>query len=189
MSAPNVSVWRAVGRLSGYTVRELLWPEGVFAVAIGVGGSVAVVKATKLADRIDAVGDVLALGGALLAVVFTALALVVSIPSKEYIRKLAETPDGGILRFLDPFLVAVGTQAAILIVGFGYKLGAEHVPWRVEHAAFYVLGFLFVFGLLDVVALARSLVRHGVNRGREALNNGTHGGEVRRLGDRRGDTA
>lgn len=188
MSSPKVGVWRAVGRLGGYTVRELLWPEVVFGLLLGIGGAVAIVEATMLSDRMDAVDGVLALGGALLAVVFTALALVVSIPSTEYIRKMAETPGGGILRFLDPFLVAVGTQAVVLLLGFGYKLGAEHVPWQVEHAAFYALAFLVVFGLLDVVALARSLVRHGVNRGVEALSRSDepNGGEVRRIDERRG---
>lgn len=191
MNTPKVGVWRAVGRLGSYTIRELFWPEAVFGVIIGVGGSVAIVHGTKLTDRIQAVGDVLTLSGALLAVVFTALALVVSIPSTDYIRKMAETPRGGILRFLDPFMVAVATQVAVLLLGFGYRLAAEHLPWQVEHAAFYVLAFLVVFGLLDVVALARSLVRHGVNRGLEALNNGgaQDGADVRRLDERRGGTS
>jgi hypothetical protein len=166
---PEVGVWQAIGRLGGYTIRELLWPEGIFGLAIGLGGSVAIVNGTRLADRVDAVGDVLVLGGALLAVVFTALALVVSIPSTDYMRKMADTPNGGILRFLDPFMVAAGTQVAVLLLGFGYKLAAAHVPWQIEHAVFYVLSFFVVFGLLDIVALARSLVRHGVNRGIEAL--------------------
>jgi hypothetical protein len=90
---------------------------------------------------------------------------------------------------LDPFMVAVGTQAAVLLVGFGYKLAAEHVPWQVEHGAFYLLTFLAVFGLFDVVALARSLVRHGVNRGVEVMGETRHdGAEVRRLDERRGGT-
>lgn len=190
MTTPKVGVWRAVGRLGSYTVREFLWPESVLGVLIGVGGSILIVKGTSAADRVGAMGDVLALGGALLAVVFTALALVVSIPSVSYIRKMAETPGGGIIRFLDPFLVAVGTQACIVLGSFAYMLGAEHVSWRLEHAAFYVLSFLVVFGLLGVVTLARSLVRHGVNRGIEALQNGQgeEGADVRRLDNRRGRT-
>ena len=190
MNPPRVGVWRAVGRLGSYTVRELFWPEAVFGVIIGVGGSVAIIRGTKLTDRIQSVGDVLTLGGALLAVIFTALALVVSIPSTDYIRKMADTLNGGILRFLDPFMVAVGTQVAVLLFGFGYRLAAAHVPWKVEHAAFSVLAFLVVFGLLDVVALARSLVRHGVNRGVEALSNSDtqDPANLRRLDDRRGST-
>lgn len=184
MSAPRVGVWRAIARLGDYKVREFVWPEGAFALLVGVGGAVLVVKGTKLAERLDVAGDVLTLAGALLAVVFTALALVVSIPSQDYIRKMAETPNGGIMRFLDPFLVAVGTQVAIVLLGFAYKIEAAHVPKAVEHAAFYVLGFLLAFGLLDVVALARSLVRHGVNRSVEAVASATDD-SVPRLDQRR----
>ncbi len=187
MSQPEVGVWRAVSRLSGYTVRELLWPEVTCAVALGGGGAVLIVRGTDLADRVDAMNSVLALAGALLAVVFTALALVVSIPSAEYMRKLAETQDGGMVRFLDPFLVAVGTQATVVLLAFAYKLAADHVSLQAEHGGFYAVGFLLVFGLLDVVALARSLVRHGLNRGAEALETPTsEGAEVRRLDERRG---
>jgi hypothetical protein len=188
VSTPKVGVWRAVGRLGSYTVREFLWPEGVLGVVIGVGGALLVVKGTSAANRVDAMGEALALAGALLAVVFTGLALVVSIPSVDYIRKMAETPGGGMIRFLDPFLVAVGTQGSILLGGFAYTLGAQHVPRQLEHAGFYMLSFLVVFGLLDVVALARSLVRHGVNRGIEAVRDGQgdSGGEVSRLDERRG---
>jgi hypothetical protein len=79
----------------------------------------------------------------------------------------------------------------LLFGGFAYELGAEHVPWQLEHAAFYALSFLVVFGLLDVVALARSLVRHGLNRGIEALHDGQGdlSAEVRRLDDRRGGSS
>jgi hypothetical protein len=186
---PRVGVWRAVGRLGSYTVRELLWPEGFFGLTVGVGGAVLLVRGSTMAERVGAMDNVLAIAGALLAVVFTALALVVSIPSMDYIRKLAETKDGGMLRFLDPFLVAVGTQAVVIIGALGYSLAAANVSPTVEHAAFYVLGFLFVFGLLDVVALARSLVRHGINRGKEALASPTatqSTGDVRHLDERRG---
>jgi hypothetical protein len=185
----KVGVWRAVGRLGDFKFRELVWPECAFGVLIGVGGTVLLVRVTTLTDRIDVMGDVLQLAGALLAVVFTALALVVSIPSVDYIRKMAETPDGGIMRFLDPFLVAVGSQTATVLLAFAFRLGGDHVSWQVEHAAFYVAGFLVVFGLLDVVALARSLVRHGVNRGKEALNTAPENGPsgaVRHIDERRG---
>ncbi len=188
MTEPRVGVWRAVGRLGGYTVRDLLWPEGILGALIGVGGSAVLVRATALADRVAAMDKVLTMAGALLAVVFTALALVVSIPSMDYIRKLAETKDGGMIRFLDPFLVAVGTQVALVLGAFGYSLAAGHVSYEIEHAAFYVLGFLFVFGVLDVVALARSLVRHGINRGKAALStpsSADQGADVRRLDEQR----
>lgn len=165
-------------------VRELFWPEGVSAVLLGVGGAIVILKGTSVTARLAVASDFLTLSGALLAVVFTGLALVVSIPSPDYMRKLAETPGGGMIRFLDPFLIAVGTQAALILVAFAYKLAAEHVPRVIEHAAFCVLGFLLVFGLLDVVALARSLVRHGLNRGIESQES-SHAESVPRIDRRR----
>ncbi|MGO9955939.1 MAG: hypothetical protein ACLP50_08135 [Solirubrobacteraceae bacterium] len=168
--SPRIGVWRAIGRLGNYTVRELMWPEVTCAIVLGIGGGVAIVNTTKLADRVSAMGQVLALAAALLVVVFAGLALVVSIPSQDYMRRLAETPDGGMLRFLDPFLVAVGTETALVLLALVYSLVASQAPTLVEHVAFYAIAFLLVFGLLDVVALARSLVRHGLNRGVEAAD-------------------
>jgi drug/metabolite transporter (DMT)-like permease len=178
---PKVGTWRAVGRLGDYKFRELVWPEITFGLALGVGGTIALLHGTSLDDRVDTMGDVLALAGALLAVVFTALALVVSIPSSGYIRKMAETPEGGVMRFLDPFLIAVGTQTTIVVLALAYKLGARHVPDTVEHGAFCLAGFLVIFGL------ARSLVRHGLNRATEALGEAQQDStsSVRQLGDRR----
>jgi hypothetical protein len=59
----------------------------------------------------------------------------------------------------------------------------------VEHGVFYVLGFLFVFGLLDVAALARSLVKHGILRSMAAADEGEAeqaSGDVRHLRGRGG---
>jgi hypothetical protein len=159
-SHPKVGVWRAVLDLR---VKHLLWPEGLPALLIGGGGAFLVVRATEAATRVAVMGDLVALAGALLAVSFAALAIVVSLPSSRYLRAMSEVR-GGIHSFLDPFLVAIGTQLAIILLALGYELFASHIPWEVEHGVFYVLGFVFVFGLLDVAALARSLVRHGVLR-------------------------
>jgi len=185
---PKVGVWRAVARLGDLKVHELLWPESVLGVVLGVGGAIVTTRGTTLDDRLGVMGDVLTLSGALLAVVFTALALVVSIPSAGYIREMARVSNGGMVRFLDPFLIAVGTQTAVVLLAFGYKLSAAHVSAPIEHAAFYVAGFLMVFGLLDVVALARSLVRHGLNRATQALNDSEDNSTaaVRHIDERRG---
>jgi hypothetical protein len=59
------------------------------------------------------------------------------------------------VRFLDPFLVAVGTQVAIIVLAVGYQLAAGSVTKWIEHAMFGLIGFLFIFGVLDVAALAR----------------------------------
>jgi hypothetical protein len=182
-------VWRAVGGLGNHRLVDLLWPEGLPTLLIGGVGSVLILRATPLSARIAAMGDVLALAAALLAVVFAALALVVSIPSSRYIQALSEAKDGGIQVFLDPFLVAVGTQVTIVLAALGYLLAASSVPRLVEHLVFYAIGFIFVFGLLDVAALARSLVRHGINRSimaaAEEPEDETSGGDVHHLARRR----
>jgi hypothetical protein len=163
-----VGVWRAVIALGDYPLKQALWPEAILALVIGGGGSALVVRATTTSERIGAANDVLVLAAALLGVVFAALAIVVSLPSTGYLRMLGETEDGGMRKFLDPFLVAVGTQIVLLLLAFAYTLVAEAVPWWGEHATFYVMATILVFGLLDVAGLARQLVRHGVLRAADA---------------------
>lgn len=160
-----VGIWRALGE---FKLREAVWPEGLLAALLGGGGAALIVSATPVAERVGAAGDVLALAGAFLGVVFTSLAIVVSLPSTSYLRMLGQTPDGGMRRFLDPFLVAVGTQILIVLTAVAYRrLAGDVAPW-IEHVAFYALGFFFVFGVLDIASLARSLVRHGVLRAEDA---------------------
>src|SRR5262249_43361197 len=152
-----------------------------------VGGAALMIGSTTVADRSGAVGDVLVLGGAFLAVVFTALAILVSLPSNSYLRMLSETPEGGMRRFLDPFLIAVGTQVSIILLAVAYQLAAASVTKWVEHVGFGLIAFLFVFGVLDIASLARQLVRHGIYRAAvaELDGNGEEPGKVRRLPDRR----
>jgi hypothetical protein len=184
----KIGVWRAVARLGDYKLKEAVWPEAVLAVVIGGGGAALAVRGTDLKDRLDVMGDVLPLAGAFLAVVFAALAIVVSLPATSYLRMLQQTPEGGMRRFLDPFLVAVGVQVLLLLLVLGYRLFADSVSWLIEHGAFYFIGFLFVFGLLDIVNLARQLVRHGILRAVDASiedDEDQTGGRVRRLPERR----
>lgn len=181
----RVGVWRAVGELK----LKDAWFQGLFALVFGIGGCALIIGGTTLAQRATAVGDALILAGALLAVVFAALAIVVSLPSDSYLRMLRNTPDGGMLRFLEPFLVAVGTQIAIILLAIGYQLAASSVPKWIEHVAFGVLGFLFIFGVLDIAVLARQLVRHGILRAEDAAlepEGSSEPGPVRRLPERRG---
>ena len=183
-----VGVWRAVAALGDYKLKDALWPEVVFAIAVGAGGPALIVRGTSVVERVGLMGDVLALAGAFLAVVFAALAIVVSLPSTSYLRLLGETENGGMRKFLDPFLVAVGTQIGLILLALAYRFGAEPVPGWIEHVAFYVIGTLFVFGLLDLAGLARQLVRHGVLRAAEAAMDGRGAetdGRVRQLPDRR----
>jgi hypothetical protein len=191
--ARPVGIWRALG---DFKLKDAVWPEGLFAVVIGAGGSALAIGATTPAERADVMGNVLALAGAFLAVVFTALAIVVSLPSASYLRMLGQTPEGGMRRFLDPFLVAVGTQIAIILLAVAYRLVSGDVTKWIEHVSFGVVGFLFVFGVLDLAALARQLVQHGILRAADAAvpNHGVNEsgvgdkgtGQVRRLPTGRG---
>jgi hypothetical protein len=137
-------------------------------------------------------GQVLALAGVLLAVTFAALAFVVAIPSGGYLRLLGESGDGGMQKFLDPFLVAVGAQIGLILLAIGYHVFAEGVSNAVDHIAFVGLGSLTVFTILDIAALARQLVFHGILRAQEAVVETEEtegqgpGGTVKRLPERRG---
>lgn len=184
-----IGVWRALFAIADYKVREALWPEVVLALLIGGGGSALLLRATTVDQRVDAIGDVLTLAGAFLAVVFAALAIVVSLPSKTYLRMLEETRPGGMRLFLDPFLVAAGTQIFLILSAIAYTLAAADLGATFEHAIFYVVGFAFVFGLLDIAGLARQLARHGILRAQDALikdeANTDAGSSVRRLPSQR----
>jgi hypothetical protein len=179
-----VGAWRALGDLR----LRALWPEGILGAVIGGGGAAFAIGHSVVTQRVDLMGDLTALAGALIAVVFTALVLVVSIPSDSYLRTLAETPGGGIRNFLDPFLLAVGTQIMLVLLTIGYKLAAADAALWLEHGAFVLAGALFVFGLLDIASLARQLVRHGILRAADVATAGDdrEDGSVSHLSHRRG---
>jgi uncharacterized oligopeptide transporter (OPT) family protein len=73
----------------------------------------------------------------------------------------------------------------VIILALAYSLSADALPVWVEHVSFYVLGFLVVYGLLDVVALARSVVRHGIGRAVESVREAQGGESVTDIGHRR----
>lgn len=188
--APRVGIWRAFRALGHYRLVDAVWPEATFGFVIGAGGAALAIQSTDTAARIGIAADVLALAGVLLAVTFAALAFVVAIPSGGYLRLLGETSDVGMQKFLDPYLVAVGAQIGLILLAIGYRIFAESVSNSVDHIAFAALGFLFVFAILDIAALARQLVLHGVLRAQEAVieaeGKDEAGGSVKRLPERRG---
>jgi hypothetical protein len=183
----KIGVWRAAWRLSDLSLKRLLWPEGLPALVLGGGGAVLLVSASSVADRTGQMNNVVQLSAALLAVVFTALAIMVALPSGRYLQALQrnDPESDGMQRFLEPFLLALGVEVAVLLLALAYPLAAESVSAPVEHATFYVLGFLVVYGLLDVAALARSVVRHGIGRAKESVREAEREGTVARLEDRR----
>lgn len=184
---PKVGVWRSLAGLANYKAKNLLWPEGGPALLLGAGGAFALAVSTAVSDRMDLMGTILQLAGAFLAVVFTALAIMVALPSGRYLSALQEDDEksDGMARFLAPFLVAVGTQIAVLLIAIAYGLVADQVSRPVERVAFCLLGFLFVYGLLDIVGLARALVKHGILRARDAVRDFEEEDKVRSLHQRR----
>ena len=184
-----VGVFRAIRALGDYKLKDALWPEVTMALILGAGGSIFIVRATTVVERVGVMGNALALAGVLLAVTFAALAFVVSIPSGSYLRMLGETKEGGMRRFLDPFLLAVGVQIGLVLLAFAYRIFAVHVPDAIEHIAFGVGAFLLVFALFDIAGLARQLVRHGVLRAIDSTLSGSedeNSASVHRLPGQRG---
>lgn len=183
----KIGIWRAAWRLSDLSLKRLLWPEGLPALVLGGGGAVLLVGASSVADRTGQMNSVVQLSAALLAVVFTALAIMVALPSGRYLQALQrDDPESdGMRRFLEPFLLTLGVEMTVLLLALAYPLAAESVTAPVEHAVFYVLGFLVVYGVLDVAALARSVVRHGIGRAKESVREAERDGAVAHLEDRR----
>lgn len=158
----EVGFWSAVGRMRFHA---LISAEIGGGIVIGVAGSLFMLRVTPLKDRVAMVGDYLPLVAALLGIVFAALALVVALLSDEYLKYL-EDEGPGVLAFLSPFMFAIGVQVSVLLGAVVYRAGATHMSAGVEHWFFGALTTLFVIAALDVVALARSVMMHGLARAR-----------------------
>ncbi len=159
----EVGFWPLLARAP---VGQLLFsPEAIGAFLLTLGGYFAY-RVTTVGDRVDAVGDFLVISGALLGIVFAALALVVSFFSDEYLRLLDEAPNGGVKVFLSPFMVAVGLQVGALFAAISYRIVATNLPGAWEQWTFLATCFLFAYATLDVVALGRSVLLHALNRAR-----------------------
>jgi hypothetical protein len=145
-------------------VGDLLGVEFLFAALIGAGGGIVILHLATLPTRVSVAGDCLVIAGALIGVVFAGFALVIAIISDSYMRFLNETVSDGVLAFLRPFIIVLGVQIATILVAVFYRALAADVSERVENIAFVALLFLFVLSTLELIALARSLLAHGVAR-------------------------
>lgn len=169
----RLGFWSAVGTMR---LRDLAAPEIFGGLVLGVSGSILLINFATLAERRAVAGDLLTIAGALVGVVFAGFALVIALLSDDYLKWL-DSSDSGIVGFLSPFLISIGLQVGSVLSTVIYRALADQVPAAVEHWAFGVACVLFSVAILDVVALARSVLMHGVARSRTL--------KVRDLGDER----
>lgn len=158
----EVGFLSAVGNLH---LKDLLSPEFAGGAILGIGGSILYVQNSTAAARSALAGDFLQITPTLLGIVFAAMALVVALMSKDYMRELAGVT-GGLLGFLRPFVVAIGLQVTAVLLAVGYRAFYSVLPGSVEPWIFGAAVTLFVVSLLDVLALTRAVVMHGLARGR-----------------------
>src|ERR1017187_1111877 len=141
------------------------WPllkwEGVSAIIIGVGGGIEVIRWTKVDPRVAVAGDFLVIVPALLGVVLAAFALIVAFLSDSYTLQLQKNPKG-VRAFFAPFMINIGVDVGLVIATVAYRAVATHLPHTAEHVYFVVIATLFVYALLNIVALARAFMAHGV---------------------------
>jgi hypothetical protein len=140
--------------------RLLKW-EGISAIIIGVGGGIEIVRWTKVDSRIATAGDFLVLISALLGVVLAAFALIVAFLSDSYTLLLQKNPKG-VRAFFAPFMINIGVDVGLVIGSVAYRAIASHLPHATEKVFFVVIATLFVYASLNVVALARAVMAHGV---------------------------
>ena len=100
-----------------------------------------------------------------MGVVFAGFALVIVLSSDDYLQWPEET-DSGVIGFLSPSTVSVGLQVGALITSILYRSTADYLPHTAEKWFFGVVSVLFFIAALGVVALARSVLMHGVARAR-----------------------
>lgn len=142
---------------------QLVGIEGIFALLIGGVGCAALIPFTKVSERVTISGDFLTLIGALLGVMVAAFALVITFFSNSYLLQLKSHPLG-VRIFLAPFMVNIGFNVGAIIGAVIYRAAASHLPATIEQCFFVIMGILFIFVLLKIVAIARNVLAHGATR-------------------------
>ncbi len=144
------------------SLKDHLWPEVAFGLA-GSGGAVALLGSTHRADRVSIAGDGLMTLGVLLGVVFAAFALLIALLDSTYVQLLNRTKSG-VSNFMLPFLFALGCEIFTIILSIVYRASAEHLAKPLEAVLFPVWAFAFVYTLIDVYSLGKSVLIHGLHR-------------------------
>jgi len=156
----ELGFWRALGRLRLQNFAQL---ESAAAFFVGGGGGLAAALFMTRTDRLGTAEDFQTLSGALVGIVFAGFALVVGLMSDRYALWLLKGEDG-VKGFLGPFLLGVGIQITTLLFTVVYRAAGRVLPTPYEQIAFALVAVVFVYAALDVVALARTVLAHGVTR-------------------------
>lgn len=142
--------------------RLVKW-EGVWALVIGIGGGIEVTRWTATAARVSISGDFLTIVSALLGVVLASFALVVAFLSESYTLQLQKNPKG-VRAFFAPFVINVGVDVGLIIGTVAYRTIASNLPHLVEKILFVILASLFIYAILNIMALTRAVMAHAVTR-------------------------
>jgi hypothetical protein len=129
-----------------------------------MGAGTPLANLAKVPDRVAIAGDFLTLISAILGLLLAAFALVVAFFSESYTMLLQRNNPNGVRAFFSTFMVNIGVDVGVVLATIGYRAAATHLPSPVEKTAFVVLSALFVYALLNVVAVTRNVMAHGVTR-------------------------
>lgn len=159
LSKRDFGLWRMLGSMR---VRSYFWPEGVWAIGVGIVASYCLVRFSSAGARLGLAGDYLILASVLVGVVFATMALVVSLLSDSYLLFLSQSSEG-FLPFMAPFMAGVAVQILAIGCALVYRVAAPLNP-RCEPWMFTVVTVVFTYALFDVISLAKTVVAHAVTR-------------------------
>ena len=164
------SLRRSVGFLAALgntTIKSILWPEGTLALLLGLLGSSIAIEHISLYLRLQVASDALRVLSSLLGMVLAGLMLVITISNDDYMRLLNRS-SVGVVGFYRPFILAIGVQISTILLLISYRAMARDVEPSIEEWTFRIVTIMFIFSLLDLVALARNLLMHAITRGMQS---------------------
>lgn len=154
--------WAAVGALK---LREIFSAELISGTVIGAVISWFQIVNGSLESRTDVVANFLLVVPALLGIVFAGFALLVAFLSLDYMRFL-NSSGSGVKAFFRPFMIAIGFQVGLIVLSTLVLAIGAFIPSVLEQALFTVASLLFGCAVLEIIALARSVLMQSSVRAR-----------------------